>query len=86
MTRAKHPPLVLAVVLGLASLAACTSPAELRRQDEAACAGYGFKAGTTEFATCLQNEALARRYQLYAPPYPVWGPMWGPPWGPYWWR
>ena len=30
------------------------SPEELRREDEATCAGYGFKAGTPDFATCLQ--------------------------------
>jgi hypothetical protein len=70
--------------LALLSLAACVSPEELRRQDEAACVSYGFQAGTNDFAACLQRESLARRYAL-TPQYPPWGP-WGPPWGPRWWR
>ena len=67
--------------LALASLAACISPEELRREDEAACVSFGFQPGTSDFAACLQRESLARRYQL-TPQYP----MWGPPWSPYWWR
>jgi hypothetical protein len=47
--------------------ASCVSPEEFRREDEAACAGYGFHAGTDAFASCLQKESLARRY-LGAPP------------------
>ncbi len=78
------PPAIL-LGLALASLAACTSPEELRREDEAACTSYGFKPGTTDFAACLQRESLARRDGAYTEP-PMWGPMWGPPWGPYWWR
>jgi len=74
--------LATALGLALAGLTACVSPEELRRQDEAACASYGFKPGTSDFAGCLQRESLARRYQSYAPAYPTWGP----PWGPYWWR
>ena len=35
-------------------------PEELRREDEAACAGYGFQSGTNAFASCLQKESLAR--------------------------
>jgi len=46
----------------LVGLSACMSPDEARRQDEAACRSYGFQAGTTDFAACLQREALARRY------------------------
>jgi hypothetical protein len=34
------------------SLASCVSPEELRREDEAACAGYGFHPGTDAFASC----------------------------------
>ena len=54
--------LVLASSLVLLAVTACASPEELRRQDEAACASYGFKPGTPEFATCLQRESIARRY------------------------
>jgi hypothetical protein len=50
------------VFLALA-LAGCVSPEELRAQDEAACAGYGFAPGTPDFAGCLQRQALARSYQ-----------------------
>ncbi len=58
---ARGPALALASSL-LFGLAACASPEELRRQDEAACASYGFKPGTPEFAACLQRESIARRY------------------------
>ncbi len=74
--------LALAVMAALLPLLdGCVSPEELRRQDEATCAGYGFRPGTNEFAACLQRESLARRYAV--PPLPY-GPYWGPPWGPYW--
>jgi hypothetical protein len=55
----------------LASLAACVSAEQIRAEDEATCAGYGFQRGTPEFASCLQQESLARRYSpaLYGPPY-----------------
>lgn len=43
-------------------VAACASPEELRRRDEAVCASYGFQPGTPEFASCLQRENIARRY------------------------
>ena len=69
-----------AALHALASLAACVSPEELRREDEAACVGYGFQPGTNDFAACLQRESLARRYQL-TPDYPGWGPGWGRPRG-----
>ena len=42
----------LALTLALAS---CVSPEELRREDEATCAGYGFHPGTDAFASCLQE-------------------------------
>jgi hypothetical protein len=68
----------------LALLASCVSPEELRREDEATCAGYGFHPGTDAFANCLQRESLARRY-LASPPPPYWGwGYWGGAWGPYW--
>jgi hypothetical protein len=69
------------LALALLMLAACQSPEELRARDEATCASYGFKAGSTEFANCLQRESLARRY---ATPQPGWyGPAWfGPGWYP----
>ena len=51
------------VVVALAlDLTSCVSPEELRREDEAACAGYGFHPGSDAFASCLQKERLARRY------------------------
>jgi hypothetical protein len=55
----------------LVGLAGCVSPEELRAEDEATCAGYGFQRGTPDFAACLQQESLARRYSpaLYGPPY-----------------
>ena len=72
-----------AVALLLLALAACATPEELRAQDEATCAGYGFKAGTTEFANCLQRESLVRRYSTPQPgwygPGGGWGPGWYPP-------
>jgi hypothetical protein len=71
------------VVVALA-LASCVSPEELRREDEATCAGFGFHAGTDAFASCLQKESLARRYwDALPPPYWGWG-YWGEGWGPYW--
>jgi hypothetical protein len=62
------PALFAAVVTGLA---ACVSAEQIRAEDEATCVGYGFQRGTTDFAGCLQREALARRYSpaLYGPPY-----------------
>ena len=44
------------------ALVSCVFPEELRREDEATCAGYGFHPGTGAFASCLQKESLARRY------------------------
>jgi hypothetical protein len=41
-------PLALALTL-------CVSPEELRREDEATCAGFGFHSGTDAFASCLQK-------------------------------
>lgn len=71
--------LLAALLLGLA---ACVSPEALRQQDEAACLGYGFQRGTTDFAACLQRESLARRYGApepwYGPPFGVYGPGWHP--------
>ena len=57
------------VVVALAlDLTSCVSPEELRREDEAACAGYGFRPSTDAFASCLQKESLARRYWTAPPP------------------
>ena len=61
-----------------AALAGCVSDAELRQQDQAQCTSYGFKPGTDAFAQCLQQENLARRYQLEQ--YEAW------PGPPYWWN
>ena len=68
------------------ALAACVSPEELRHQDEAMCAGYGFHPLTDAFANCLQRESLARRYETPPLPPPYWGywGYWGRWWGPYW--
>ncbi|MGC2201410.1 MAG: hypothetical protein WA633_14880 [Stellaceae bacterium] len=74
----------VALALALA-LTSCVSPEELRRDDEAACAGYGFHPNTDAFATCLQRESLARRASTSYPPLPyLGGGYWGGPWGPYW--
>jgi hypothetical protein len=71
-------------VICAVALVSCVSPEELRREDEATCAGYDFHPGTDAFATCLQRESLARRY-LTPPPPPYWGwGYWGGGWGPYW--
>jgi len=68
------------------ALASCVSPEELRREDEATCAGYGFHPGTAAFASCLQRESLARQALTSYPPPPYWGygGYWGRSWGPYW--
>jgi hypothetical protein len=70
-------------VICAVALASCVSPEELRREDEATCAGYGFHPGTDAFATCLQRESLARRTLTSYPPYWGWG-YWGGAWGSYW--
>lgn len=59
-------------------LASCVSPEEVRREEEATCAGYGFHPGTDAFASCLQRESLARRALTSYPPYWGWGGAWGP--------
>jgi len=64
--------------LAACGLSGCVSAEELRQQDEAACASYGFQPQTPDFAACLQRESLARRYYTtYAGPY--WSPFWGHP-------
>jgi hypothetical protein len=76
----------LSAICALALAASCVSPEELRRADEAACTGYGFKPGTNDFPNCLQRESLARRYAIPpAPPPPYWTywGYWGRYWGPY---
>ena len=65
------------VAAALIGLAGCESAAEVRQQDAARCASYGFKPGSDAFANCLQQENLARRYQLYQ--IQAW------PGPPYWW-
>jgi hypothetical protein len=73
---------VTIAIVALSALSACISDAELRAQDEAQCASYGFERGTPAFAGCLQQETLARRYILnsYVAGPPGWGPFWGPGW------
>ena len=58
MTKRRGVILVLLATLGLAG---CVSSEELRREDEAQCASYGFVPQTPDFATCLQRESMARR-------------------------
>jgi hypothetical protein len=79
------PGRALAFMLAICTLAlagSCVSPEELRREDEARCAGYGFQIGTPDFANCLQRESLARLYLTPppSPPYWAWG-YWGRYWG-----
>lgn len=59
---ARRTSLMLAAAVALLGVAGCASPEELRRQDEAACANYGFQPGTPDFSACLQRESIARRY------------------------
>lgn len=68
---------VTMVIATLSALPGCVSEAEIRAQDEAQCASYGFERGTPAFAGCLQQETLARRYILNS--YDVgYGPFGGP--------
>lgn len=41
-------------------------PEDLRARDEAACRGYGFRAGTDAFADCLLKLDLDRRAEFRA--------------------
>ena len=66
----------------LAGLTACVSPEEQHAEDEAVCKSYGFQPGTTDFASCLQRESLARRYAN--PPPDLYGPGWYAPYPGYW--
>jgi hypothetical protein len=59
---ARRATVTLVASVALLGVAACASPEELRAQDQAACASYGFKLGTPDFSGCLQRESLARRY------------------------
>ncbi len=56
--------IALAALCGAAlfALSACESAAQLHADDEAACTGYGFQAGTPDFAQCMQRQSLAREY------------------------
>ena len=53
--------LALVWMVGATALASCVSAEELRREDEALCAGCGYHPGTDAFATCLQRESLTWR-------------------------
>lgn len=75
----KRTAVLLFALTAAAPLAGCVSAAQLRAQDEANCTGYGFSLGTPSFATCLQNETLAREaYWSAADAYDFYGPF-----GPY---
>lgn len=67
----------VALGLALAGLAGCASPEELRRADEASCAGYGFTPKTTDFDACLQREQLARQEYEHADRHLLWVPAFG---------
>ena len=59
----------LAVGLGLALMTSgCMTQAEVRAADEQRCRGYGFRAGTDAFASCLLevdlDRAADRRYRF----------------------
>ena len=68
---------------------ACTviTPEQIRANDEARCASYGFRRGTDAFAKCLQEIDMARRAEIRATlddpwfygPRPYYGPR-----GPWW--
>ena len=60
----------LAPLLAGLLLAACTSSAELKAQDEKACEGQGNKPGSSEFARCMltltQNREKERDQDMNA--------------------
>jgi hypothetical protein len=72
---------LVSVASGALLLVACTTttPADVRRADEARCRSYGFRVGTDAFAQCLLdldlNRAADRRYRLDYP-YGLGGPGW----------
>jgi hypothetical protein len=63
----------LLLAISLIALAGCATAQDIRQRDEAACTSYGFKPGTTDFASCLQRESIARRYGYGYGYYPTWG-------------
>jgi hypothetical protein len=63
----------LLLAISLIALAGCATAQDIRQRDEAACTSYGFKLGTTDFASCLQRESIARRYGYGYGYYPTWG-------------
>jgi hypothetical protein len=63
-------------ICAVAATSSRVSPEKLRREDEATCAGYGFKPEINDFANCLQRESLARCYATPPPPPPCWA-YWG---------
>ena len=69
--------LLLSALCLLGLLASCAaSTQEVRQRDEALCANYGFRPGSPDFATCLQQEDLWRRHAsekpLWASPFFLW--------------
>jgi hypothetical protein len=53
--------LAFARMIEALALAACTSAEEFRAATEQACADYGYKPGTPDFAACLQQRTPGRR-------------------------
>lgn len=49
--------LIIALVPVLV-LVGCMTQEEAQNRNSASCVDYGFKPGTTEFAQCMQNEAM----------------------------
>jgi hypothetical protein len=67
----------IALGIALAGLAGCASPEDLRQQDEANCAGYGYQPNTADFDTCLKKESDARQAYEQADRHLLWVPAFG---------
>ncbi|CAN7202986.1 hypothetical protein LJR251_000544 [Rhizobium rhizogenes] len=53
-------PALLLIATGLL-LSGCQTAEEIRAADQSRCSGYGFRAGTQNFANCMMNQDLSRR-------------------------
>ena len=62
MTRA----LAVAALCGAFALAGCAVPMQTIDASRAACAAYGFQAGSNEFAHCVQTEQHRHTLHIYA--------------------
>jgi hypothetical protein len=50
------------LLLAAVALTGCATAEDIRKSDEAKCTSYGFRRDTPEFASCVQQENIARRY------------------------